>query len=83
MAQPCTVAREAEVDLFTCPRHKGELKLTTHSCGRMYRRAEAEKVKAPEPLGFCRGCQVGKQNAKAHRIRPPAVRRHYYATFRL
>ena len=55
------------MDLFICARHRGQLQLSTYACARLYR-AEAEEAKRLDLLAPCRGCQLGRDNAAAHRV---------------
>ena len=66
------------METFTCERHKGSLQLTALACGRLYQRAEAEEAKRLEPLGPCRGCAKGEQNARDHDVAKPKILRREY-----
>lgn len=69
----------AAMELFICERHRGQLHLSTFACGRLYRRAEAQKAKRLDLLGPCRGCCTGEENARGHRIDQMMVSQKDYA----
>lgn len=49
------------MDLFACPRHAGDLRITPATCARMYRRAiHAERF---DPITLCLGCPIGAAHA--------------------
>ncbi|HET7674633.1 MAG TPA: hypothetical protein VFL54_03830 [Gammaproteobacteria bacterium] len=49
------------VELFTCPRHAGNLRLMPASCAAMWQKATHAK---PEDRLFpCRGCEIGARHA--------------------
>jgi len=49
------------VELFECPRHTGQLRLTTTSCAKNWQRAK--KAEPWDSLRVCRGCEIGAMNA--------------------
>lgn len=48
-------------ELFECPRHTGNLRLTTASCAQNWRRAK--KAEPWDTLRVCRGCDIGAGHA--------------------
>lgn len=51
----------AETELFDCPRHAGNLRLTASACAQMWRRGKtAAKWDRLEP---CKGCRIGAEHA--------------------
>lgn len=48
-------------DLFTCPNHTGELRLTTSACAANWRRAK--NAQPWDSLRVCWGCPIGAANA--------------------
>lgn len=61
------------METFTCPRHPGDLTLTTIGCASMWKRARAGKYESGESIQSCRGCLIGAQHAGM----PAGADRHY------
>lgn len=51
----------AEIELFTCPRHAGNLRLMPSSCADMWRRGR--RAHREDTLWHCRGCEIGARHA--------------------
>ena len=47
----------AQVELFTCPHHTGNLRLTVQACAQNWQRAR--KAKPWDTLRVCRSCEIG------------------------
>jgi hypothetical protein len=62
-------------DLFTCPRHPGDLRLTPDACAALWARGRA--ADALDPVARCQGCPIGAGHARAPlsaaEPRPPLV----------
>ena len=65
------------MELFTCHRHVGELKLTTTACAKNWQRAK--NAQPWDALRLCQGCPVGAAHAGAPVPPPPvtAPNRHH------
>ena len=53
--------RECRLDLFTCPHHTGNLRLTPQACAQYWQRAR--KAEPWDTLRVCRGCEIGAGHA--------------------
>ncbi|HET8550929.1 MAG TPA: hypothetical protein VFM97_00450 [Gammaproteobacteria bacterium] len=49
------------VELFTCPRHAGNLRLMPSSCAAMWNKAQ--RAEPDDRLFPCRGCEIGARHA--------------------
>ena len=57
------------IELFTCERHRGDLRLTVGACAANYRRAKA--VEPWDTMAPCKGCPIGASHA-GEPLTPPA-----------
>lgn len=59
-------AAPASIELFTCERHEGELRVSKAFCGQSWRRVQLMTDPADRArLWPCLRCPVGKRNAQA------------------
>jgi len=52
-----------EIDLFTCPNHAGNLKISESSCASMWQRARTLRNESFNPVEACCGCRIGAKCA--------------------
>ncbi|HED33724.1 MAG TPA: hypothetical protein ENJ08_05825 [Gammaproteobacteria bacterium] len=50
-------------DLFTCPNHAGNLKISEASCASMWQRARSLRNESYNPIEACCGCAIGARCA--------------------
>ncbi len=48
---------------FVCPRHTGNLTLSTDSCAALWLRAKKARYEPGSTIGICKGCDIGAQHA--------------------
>lgn len=60
------------MDLFTCPRHAGDLTITPATCAQMYRRGK--RAEPWDACARCRGCEIGAKHAGEIIVAEPAMR---------
>lgn len=53
----------SEIQLFTCPRHPGELRITLNACAELWRRWNT--VTHVDKTSHCQGCALGAKHAQA------------------
>ncbi len=51
------------VEMFLCPNHTGNLRLSRGSCASMWQRARSERYEPYSPIAACYGCSLGAQHA--------------------
>ncbi|MCF7979667.1 MAG: hypothetical protein K9L82_16995 [Chromatiaceae bacterium] len=51
----------AEIELFDCPRHAGNLRLTATTCAQMWKRGKT--AAKWDRLETCKGCKIGAEHA--------------------
>lgn len=67
------VIKGAGLDLFTCERIPGNLRLTIAGCATQFKRAQTGEIDSHPQLEPCRECEAGSANAGA-KIIPPLLR---------
>ena len=58
------------LELFTCKRQAGGLKLTKNGCSDLFKRAQLSDLDKYPHLAYCLDCEVGKENSDGLNILP-------------